>query len=332
MGTEDGRVGLSRSRGTCALIAALGAWAPAATHASALDTLVAAEHAFAALSQASGMKEAFLTYLTDDAVVFRPAPKNGRQIWRARESPPGMLAWAPDYVEISGDEDFGVTIGPWEYRPAKDVPPSLHGHFISVWRRMSDGAWRVVADIGVEHEQPAVGVDAVELVAGPAHPKPPQVLHEFGGPVFGPNLMQGVSFASGPGYVPIADRMRARAITAMMFAERDLVHITRNYGAERAYVAHAAEDVRVFRGGSLPMSGVADAISANVARGRRVELVAHGHGLATSRDMGYSYGLLIGRGSASAKPDTVSYLHVWRRDEDDRWRLAVDVENAFGRR
>ena len=60
-------------------------------------------------------------------------------------------------------------------------------------------------------------------------------------------------------------------------------------------------------------------------------LVPYGDGMSASRDLGYSYGLLIARPSGAAAPDTVSYLHVWRRDAAGRWKLALDVENAFGK-
>ena len=66
---------------------------------------------------------------------------------------------------------------------------------------------------------------------------------------------------------------------------------------------------------------------------RRVELAPYRHGIASSRDLGYSLGLLILRkGADTIRPDTVSYLHVWRHEHDGPWKLAVDVENVFGRR
>jgi ketosteroid isomerase-like protein len=313
----------------------LASGAARAAAATSLDTLVAVERAFSALSVERGMKEAFLANLAADGVVFRPAPVNGRQVWRARANPAATLAWAPDYAEISGAGDLGVTSGPWEFRPPPERnQPTAHGHFISVWRRAKDGTWQVAADIGIGHEKPAAGLDAVELVRGPVHPKLPPPPPDFGSPIVGGPLFYGNSFgmgfASGPGYISIEDRLMARSITGMMTAERSLVFVTRNHGAGQAYAEHAAADVRVYRNETLPMAGVSASSAVLARRGRRVEIVPHRHGMSASRDLGYSYGLLIARTSASARPDTVSYLHVWRRDGARPWKLALDVENEFG--
>jgi len=279
------------------------------------------------------MKEAFLANLAGDAIVFRPAPANGRQVWRARSNPKGTLAWAPDYAEISGAGDLGVTSGPWEYGSTRNQPTAF-GHFVSVWRRTNDGAWQVAVDIGIDHERPAVGLDAVELVPGPVHPKPPDPPPDFGSVIYGGPLFTGggFDFAPGPGYVPAEDRRRARATTEMMTAERSLVYVTRNQGIEQAYRKYAADDARIYREGRSPMRGLGEAMSSLSQRGRRVELAAYRHGIASSRDLGYSLGLLITRASPDARPDTVSYLHVWRRDDAGHWKLAVEVENAFARR
>ena len=337
---RTGRVSRRAPRVAAALGALLlaGAAHAAAPLASALDTLVSAERAFSALSSARGMKDAFLANLADDAVVFRPAPANGRQVWRARPNPRGTLAWAPDYAEISGAGDLGVTSGPWEYRQSQPAagrePPVAYGHFVSVWRRSKDGAWRVAADIGIDHGKPPAGLDAVELFRGPEHPKPKPPPPDFGSAIYGGPLFSRGSFdfATGPGYVSIEDRRMARAINAMMTAERSLVFIARNHGILKAYSERAAADVRVYRTDALPMIGLSTAMDTLARRGRRVEIAPHRHGMSASRDLGYSYGLIVARASASARPDTVSYLHVWRRDGEGPWKLALDVEDEFARR
>jgi ketosteroid isomerase-like protein len=322
-----------RIRFAAGLLAAMAVASPAA--GTPLDTLVAAERAFSALSVEKGMKEAFLANLAPDAVVFRPAPVNGVSVWRARTNPAATLIWTPDFAEISGDGDLGVTSGPWEFRPAPERDqPTAYGHFNTVWRRDQDGAWKVAADIGVSHEKSAIALDAVELSPGPEHPKPEPLPPDFGGLAYGGTAFGrgGVSMlGGGPGYVPLGDRLMAAAVTGMMTAERELAFVTRNHGAERAYAENAAADVRVFREHSPPMVGLAASAGVLAKRARRVEIVPDRHGMASSRDLGYSYGLLVSRATASARPDTVSYLHVWRRD-GDAWKLALDVENEFAKR
>ena len=310
-----------------------------ASAATPLDSLIAAERAVAALSVERGLKEAFLANLADDAVLFRPVPVNGMRLWRARPASTARLAWAPDFAEIAGAGDLGVTSGPWELRapPERNQPPA-YGHFITVWRRAKGGAFRAAIDIGVEHPRPEGGVDTVDLALGPTHPKPPPPRRDFGGQIFGGGTFSsgtgvGVSFGSGgPGYVPIQDRLMAHAINDMMKAERSLIYVTRNRGVERAYPEHAAADVRVYRTGSFPTVGVSEALPALSKHGRKVQIEPWGDGMSSSRDLGYSYVLLIARTSAASHPDTASYMHVWRRDEAGRYKLAIDVENEFPKR
>ena len=56
--------------------------------ADPLETLVASERAFSAMSVEKGMKDAFLTYLADDGIIFRPLPVNGKSVWAPRRPSP----------------------------------------------------------------------------------------------------------------------------------------------------------------------------------------------------------------------------------------------------
>ena len=130
--------------------------------------------AFSAMSVAKGMRPAFLEYLADDGVLFRPRPINGKQLWSGRANPEETLVWEPSYAEVSGAGDLGLTFGPWEYRPAKGKRGEVgHGQFISVWTRGVDEPWRLLVDIGISHDAPkSGGLAHVKLTEGPRHPAP----------------------------------------------------------------------------------------------------------------------------------------------------------------
>src|SRR5262245_50726039 len=69
---------------------------------AALDSVVAAEKAFAQRAAEKGTRDAFLTFLADDALVFEPDPVNGKEAWKARQPPPGsLLSWYPVHSEVS---------------------------------------------------------------------------------------------------------------------------------------------------------------------------------------------------------------------------------------
>jgi len=53
-----------------------------------LESLIRSELAFSKASVEKGMREAFLTFLDDDGIVFRPHATNGKQLWRARSRRP----------------------------------------------------------------------------------------------------------------------------------------------------------------------------------------------------------------------------------------------------
>src|SRR5262245_51009985 len=86
-----------------------------------LDSLVAAERAFARASKDKGIREAFLEYLADDSIVFRPRAVSGRKWYQDRPESGGHLSWEPAFAEISRGGDLGYTTGPWSFR-AKDAP------------------------------------------------------------------------------------------------------------------------------------------------------------------------------------------------------------------
>lgn len=129
-------------------------------------SLVDAERAFARASIENGTMVAFLEYLTEGAVVFRPRPVDGRKFYAERGPSDAALSWGPAFAEIAHSGDFGYTGGPWELRAKPGEEPKTFGHYVSVWKKQKDGKWRVVADAGIPHPQ-RIAVPA--KVAFPAH-------------------------------------------------------------------------------------------------------------------------------------------------------------------
>ena len=65
------------------------------------------------------------------------------------------LSWEPEYAEVSSSADFGYTVGRYESRRVggDGVPLVGTGRYVTIWRRDSDGRWKVVLDIGSASEQ-----------------------------------------------------------------------------------------------------------------------------------------------------------------------------------
>src|SRR2546428_10937122 len=78
--------------------------------------LVEAERAFAATSVAKGPRAAFLEFLDEDSVLFRPGPEPGKKWIEEHPAPPTLLPWEPAFADVAQAGDLGYTTGPWEIR------------------------------------------------------------------------------------------------------------------------------------------------------------------------------------------------------------------------
>lgn len=274
---------------------------------AALDSLIATERAFAALSVAKGMKEAFLTYLAEGSVVFQPGAVDGRKAWEAKPASAATLKWEAAFAAVSSEGDLGYTTGPWEYRPPADTagtpaPPESYryGQFNTVWKREKKGGWRVIADIGVTHPNPGrKGVQGGEVATGPP--------------------LKIRTMKSGRADIPGEDTRLSKAM--------------RSAGPHEALVAHGAADLRVNSEGRFPSLGLEAAQARFDSLGGFYEYRTEGSVIARSGDLGYSYGLAEHFLSAKAAPaDSAVYLHVWRQEGGRFWRLVLMVINPLTRR
>lgn len=269
----------------------------------AVASLVEAERAFSKASEEQGTREAFLTFLARDAVVFRPSPVAGRPIYeKMAGGDPSVLTWAPEIAEVASSGELGYTSGPYSVRPKRDAEPASFGHYVSVWQREPDGAWKVLLDIGIRHDGPAGAPDRVASPAASALPP------------LSPEALQDEEHAFG---------LRAGAF------ENALV----DKGARKALAEFATEDVRVYRSGSFPAVGLSAAGSlipakeGKVSRAGRIpesRRTSYKVGLSWSGDLAWSYGTVESAGGRAAHGGT-AYLRIWRRVPPAAWKICLDV-------
>ncbi len=130
----------------------------------ALQTVIENEGKFFQLGQEEGTRAAFLAFLADDAIVFRPGPVNGPEVWKKRPEKGISLTWKPLFGAIARSADLAYTTGPAEWRHAKEDPkPFGYGQFVSIWKKQKDGGWKVALDVGSEVPGPAKSEDAPPL-------------------------------------------------------------------------------------------------------------------------------------------------------------------------
>jgi nickel-type superoxide dismutase maturation protease len=254
--------------------------------------LVAAENAFAKSVQANGMKQGFLAYLAPDAVLFRPGPVAGVEWMKTRPAPSGYLEWKPIFADASRSSDLGYTTGPWTYRAkgAKDQIGSW-GDYITIWRKQPDGAWKVAFDGGVSHPAPKGAAKSTRSGAMTS-----------GGRV----LVR-----------PSSDPDSARAEVATQ--ETALANLATSQSLVTAYDRYAAPDLRMFREGSYPYVGLAEARDFLQATTTRPTWTPSQTSLSAATDMAYVIG------SYHTTAEDGAYLRIWKRLPEGGWRIVLDL-------
>ena len=151
---------------TLACLSALAMASRQDASAGALDSMVAAERAFAAATKEIGVRNGFLTFFADDAVALEGAADGTARVVPARARiatgpastlpVANVLSWSPYIGQASADGAFGWLTGPYENRNSSTGAVG-HGIYFSVWRRQSDGTWKVWLDQGITTPQAWAG-------------------------------------------------------------------------------------------------------------------------------------------------------------------------------
>jgi ketosteroid isomerase-like protein len=133
---------------------------PAAVRAS----LIAADEAFAAATAAQGL-EGWMAAFDSAGIQMEPdvpftpgvaairaamAPAFADSTWH--------LTWQPTMAFASASGDLGYTLGTWESRRYTDAGAGqiATGKYVTIWRKQSDGSWKVVFDGGNPDTKPII--------------------------------------------------------------------------------------------------------------------------------------------------------------------------------
>lgn len=124
------------------------------------ETLIAADRAFAELSEMSNPKAAFAAYMAPNGLMLPRASQGAIEGLEnvvaafGTEPDPGYdLLWQPQYAEVAAAGDMGWTWG--QYQVLVDGVEISSGKYVNVWQKQADGTWKVRADIG--NQRPEVG-------------------------------------------------------------------------------------------------------------------------------------------------------------------------------
>jgi ketosteroid isomerase-like protein len=273
-----------------------------------LVKMIDTERAFAARALVVGWKQAFLDYFSDDAIGFDEDQVGlAKDQIRKNPDPPRdlQLIWEPRYGDIASNGELGYLTGPVRnILPSRNNGQPRHSNYASVWKRQTDGTYRVVMDFGV--------------------------------PTPGP-----VSYAPYFTSAPLGNRFFGDydVHTPPLGAADSVLNSALRSGPTRAYRGRMADGGRLLRPGQLPVVGEQ---SVNTwAAGQRTYAFADTRFTESARsgDLGYSWGTYAmraapaargtgapatGRGR-SATPEHGFYVRVWVRERNGQWKLALDV-------
>ena len=131
-----------------------------------LNSLIATEYSFVAAAAEIGARDAFLKFIADDGIIFRPNAVNGKKFLTDAPKRSGLLSWYPIHAEVSNAGDMGFTSRPAEFRKDKDSAAIWFGNFCTVWQKQSNGEWKFAIDIGNQNDKPLTQTKGLEYKIG----------------------------------------------------------------------------------------------------------------------------------------------------------------------
>ncbi len=116
--------------------------------------LMKADEDFSALSEAKGMKTAFLEYIDSNGILLRPntlpiAGADAIDFLIATNDSGYTMTWQPKSAVVALSGELGFTYGLYEIKPSvKDT--LLYGTYVNIWKKQQDGKWKFVLESGHE--------------------------------------------------------------------------------------------------------------------------------------------------------------------------------------
>ncbi len=121
-----------------------------------------------AQSVAKGGGAAFAQWFAEDATALNNGkpPVIGRSriaanaTWKPEDY---QLTWTPEYAQMGPSGDMGYTWGHYEgtSKDRNGNPVKTSGRYMTIWKKMPDGKWKVVLDASAD--EPAAAGDCCKL-------------------------------------------------------------------------------------------------------------------------------------------------------------------------
>ncbi len=256
-----------------------------------LYNMVKHEYAFAEKAKVGATRDAFLSFIDDEGIIFRPHPVNGKSLLEKSKPNNGWLIWYPERAGISASGDIGYTTGPASFRKEKgDTADIWYGNFCTVWRKQKDNTWKFLIDFGISNEKPAVIKKSLQVDA---------------------NINASVLSVT-----PLGNKV---------FVKQFEGKFDRSHSEERS--KSYSIDSRLLVEGFQPIDGdesIRTFFSKNVSD-YALYSVMEGD-ISSANDFIYAYGTVKYTDASSKAEKENYYLRVWQKQSDD-WKIMIEVWN-----
>ena len=253
-----------------------------------LQKIIQTEKAFAQASIDRGTKNAFLDFLSKEAIIFdKSMPINGLEYWQKSDFK-GVITRQPIIAEIAGSSDLGYTLGNYQFHnTTAEDKPSMFGSFVTLWKKHADNVWRVAVDIGVSHDDVIANTTNFTEIY----------------PTFKPYELKN--------QMVLAERM--------VFM-KDHFYWKNAKSSLNPFEPHLAQNIRLYRKNLKPIIGKENA-KVFLKKTYNKNLVYSGLKAIASNagDLVCVYGVISGGGKSG------NYLRIYKQEAKDDWKIVVEM-------
>lgn len=269
----------------------------AQTREKDLKAVLKAEKDFAKLSVDSSAQLAFDRYLSADAMLFRPRAVRAIE-WRRTHplSPLIALTWEPEFADMSRAGDLAYTSGPYVAGSRRSSADPTFGQFVTIWRKQTDGRWLATFNGSVLTPYDTLHPNGQKLITPPA---PSPYLSRLSGLAERNSLLD-------------ADNNFANAVKQSTYAD--------------ALKSTASPSMRLLRAKNPLVTGMKN-IASETKGARMTMWMPLEAVVSASGDLGYTRGSYVAS-LPSGTNEPGDYLRVWRRDNNGKWQVALDMLSA----
>lgn len=260
---------------------------------SNFDSMVKTEYEFAARALQVGSRNAFLEFIADDGILFRPTPVNGKDFLLKQNSRPGFLIWYPSFAFISQSGDLGCTTGPAEFKRNLDSSSIWYGNFCTVWQLQKDGKWKFLIDRGISNNKPEEEIKKIN---------------------YNPNSITNLSTELKEDNSDYKDLI-------FNIDKKFNDELNSNRSVE-VYSKNVSEESRLLREGEQPIIGKTKILEyvSNISGIYSTKIIDGV--ISRSKDFGYVYGTV--NFSGNNKTEKFNYIRMWK-NESGNWKIIIEL-------